>query len=101
MPATRRSKSKLNSDLAMAKMKPAAIISERKSGEKRYWLMKSEPESRIVRGMDIKFSIDDLERDRIAPWDGVVFTSPMNACHQLIQLEKLRSAKQYASDANG
>ena len=37
-----------------------------------YWLMKAEPESRIEKGKDVKFSIDDL---RIATepegWDGV------------------------------
>ncbi|MEO0853188.1 MAG: EVE domain-containing protein, partial [Cyanobacteria bacterium J06648_11] len=27
-----------------------------------YWLMKSEPQA---------YSIDDLERDRVTPWDGV------------------------------
>ena len=36
-----------------------------------YWLMKAEPESRIEKGKDVKFSIDDL---RVAsepePWDG-------------------------------
>lgn len=29
---------------------------------KRYWLVKSEPD---------EYSIDDLEQDRIAPWDGI------------------------------
>ncbi|KAL8767315.1 MAG: hypothetical protein Q9209_006153 [Squamulea sp. 1 TL-2023] len=37
-----------------------------------YWLMKAEPDSRIEKGKDVKFSIDDLEK---APepeaWDGV------------------------------
>ncbi|KAJ9050521.1 hypothetical protein DSO57_1013759 [Entomophthora muscae] len=38
-----------------------------------YWLMKAEPESRIVKGVDVKFSIDDLEKlpSKISPWDGV------------------------------
>ncbi|KAJ1959082.1 hypothetical protein GGI12_004525 [Dipsacomyces acuminosporus] len=37
------------------------------------WLMKSEPESRIVDGKDMKFSIDDLKNmeNSISPWDGV------------------------------
>ncbi|RAK75671.1 DUF55-domain-containing protein [Aspergillus fijiensis CBS 313.89] len=37
-----------------------------------YWLMKAEPESRLEKGVDVKFSIDDL-RDRTEPeaWDGV------------------------------
>lgn len=40
--------------------------------EPNYWLMKAEPESRIEKGMDVKFSIDDL-RDAAEPegWDGV------------------------------
>ncbi len=36
-----------------------------------YWLMKAEPESRIEKGKDVKFSIDDL-KNAIEPeaWDG-------------------------------
>lgn len=30
--------------------------------ERRYWLMKSEPDA---------YSIDDLERDQVEPWDGI------------------------------
>ncbi|KAJ1801359.1 hypothetical protein LPJ59_000360 [Coemansia sp. RSA 2399] len=33
--------------------------------------MKAEPESRIVKGSDVKFSIDDLSRMKTSPWDGV------------------------------
>ncbi|KAI9141905.1 EVE domain-containing protein [Paraphysoderma sedebokerense] len=36
-----------------------------------YWLMKAEPDSRIVKGKDVKFSIDDLKAMNISPWDGV------------------------------
>ena len=36
-----------------------------------YWLMKAEPESRIEKGVDVKFSIDDLARKGAPePWDG-------------------------------
>ncbi|KAF1816852.1 DUF55-domain-containing protein, partial [Eremomyces bilateralis CBS 781.70] len=37
-----------------------------------YWLMKAEPETRIEKGKDVKFSIDDL-KDCIEPepWTGV------------------------------
>lgn len=37
-----------------------------------YWLMKAEPDSRIEKGKDVKFSIDDL-KVATAPegWDGV------------------------------
>ncbi|CAG8525518.1 14442_t:CDS:2 [Funneliformis mosseae] len=38
-----------------------------------YWLMKAEPESRIVKGIDVKFSIDDLANmpNGVSQWDGV------------------------------
>ncbi|KAJ5675520.1 hypothetical protein N7462_008417 [Penicillium macrosclerotiorum] len=37
-----------------------------------YWLMKAEPESRLEKGVDVKFSIDDLEAaTQPEPWDGV------------------------------
>lgn len=37
-----------------------------------YWLMKAEPESRIEKGKDVKFSIDDLkEANKPEGWDGV------------------------------
>ena len=41
--------------------------------ERKYWLMKAEPESRIENGVDVKFGIDDLmkEPDQTACWDGV------------------------------
>ncbi|XP_031562785.1 thymocyte nuclear protein 1-like [Actinia tenebrosa] len=37
------------------------------------WLMKSEPESRIERGVDVKFGIEDLKKEpnQTACWDGV------------------------------
>ena len=36
-----------------------------------YWLFKAEPESRIVKGKDVKFSINDLKSIHNSPWDGV------------------------------
>ena len=38
-----------------------------------HWLMKSEPDSRFEKGVDMKFSIDDLvkEANSTACWDGV------------------------------
>ncbi|XP_003472592.1 thymocyte nuclear protein 1 [Cavia porcellus] len=38
-----------------------------------YWLMKTEPESRLEKGVDVKFSIEDLkaEPEQTACWDGV------------------------------
>ncbi|KAF8245203.1 DUF55-domain-containing protein, partial [Wilcoxina mikolae CBS 423.85] len=39
---------------------------------RRYWLMKAEPETRIEKGKDVKFSIDDLAAcDSPQGWDGV------------------------------
>ncbi|EJU05125.1 DUF55-domain-containing protein [Dacryopinax primogenitus] len=35
------------------------------------WLMKAEPESRVVKGKDVKFSVDDFEEIKVSPWDGV------------------------------
>ncbi|KAI8982773.1 PUA-like domain-containing protein, partial [Trametes punicea] len=35
------------------------------------WLMKAEPDSRIVKGKDVKFSVDDFESAKTTPWEGV------------------------------
>ena len=41
------------------------------SNEVNYWLMKAEPEPRIVKGKDVKFSIDDLKvAKEPEAWDG-------------------------------
>lgn len=38
-----------------------------------YWLMKAEPESRLEKGVDVKFSIDDLaDANEPEPWDGTI-----------------------------
>ncbi|KAI9599052.1 thymocyte nuclear protein 1-like protein [Syncephalis fuscata] len=49
------------------------IISSTESVSANYWLMKAEPETRIVKGKDVKFSIDDLAAipNATASWDGV------------------------------
>jgi hypothetical protein len=40
-------------------------------GERNYWLLKAEPESRLENGVDVRFSIDDLAaRTEPEPWDG-------------------------------
>ena len=43
-----------------------------------YWLMKAEPESRIEKGVDVKFSIDDL-KNKEAPeaWDGEIYSASL------------------------
>lgn len=37
------------------------------------WLMKSEPESRMEKGVDVKFGLEDLKKEpnQTAYWDGV------------------------------
>jgi EVE domain len=56
-----------------AKAEPKAALEERAAGEVRYWLLKSEPESRVEKDVEMKFGIDDLARrkDQTEPWDGV------------------------------
>ncbi|POY76200.1 hypothetical protein BMF94_0720 [Rhodotorula taiwanensis] len=36
-----------------------------------HWLIKAEPDSRIEKGIDVRFSIDDLEQKRTTTWEGV------------------------------
>lgn len=51
-----------------------AVVSE---GERNYWLMKAEPESRLENGVDVKFSIDNLRaKTEPEPWDGNAATTP-------------------------
>lgn len=51
---------------------PAALpAAETIDTDRSFWLMKAEPESRIEKGKDVKFSIDDLAAaDKPEPWDG-------------------------------
>ncbi|MCJ1276320.1 hypothetical protein MMC21_004125 [Puttea exsequens] len=45
---------------------------DEKNDEPSYWLMKAEPDSRIEKGKDVKFSIDDLKLAKEPEaWDGV------------------------------
>ncbi|KAI0050231.1 DUF625-domain-containing protein [Auriscalpium vulgare] len=37
----------------------------------KFWLMKAEPDSRVVKGKDVKFSVDDFEAASTTPWEGV------------------------------
>ncbi|THH31930.1 hypothetical protein EUX98_g2283 [Antrodiella citrinella] len=37
----------------------------------KHWLMKAEPDSRIVKGKDVKFSVDDFESIKTTSWEGV------------------------------
>ncbi|KAK2795833.1 hypothetical protein FQN52_003683 [Onygenales sp. PD_12] len=55
-----------------AKAKAEAQAAAETSSGKSYWLMKAEPESRFEKGVDVKFSIDDLrEAKEPEPWDGI------------------------------
>ncbi|KAL1747261.1 DUF55-domain-containing protein [Schizophyllum fasciatum] len=38
---------------------------------RRFWLLKAEPDSRVVKGKDVKFSVDDFEAVKTSPWEGV------------------------------
>ena len=50
---------------------------EEEEGGHSYWLMKAEPESRIEKGMDVKFSIDDLKAaTKPEGWDGKFVLKP-------------------------
>ncbi|KDQ29606.1 hypothetical protein PLEOSDRAFT_1064411 [Pleurotus ostreatus PC15] len=37
----------------------------------KFWLLKAEPNSRIVKGKDVKFSVDDFEKIQTTAWEGV------------------------------
>lgn len=56
---------------------------EEHADEPSYWLMKAEPDSRIEKGRDVKFSIDDLKATTAPePWDGTfLFLKTFRAVH--------------------
>ncbi|KAJ4479034.1 DUF55-domain-containing protein [Lentinula aciculospora] len=41
--------------------------------EEMHWLLKAEPDSRIVKGKDVKFSVDDFETVKTSAWEGALF----------------------------
>ncbi|KAK0491536.1 PUA-like domain-containing protein, partial [Armillaria novae-zelandiae] len=41
------------------------------SEPEKFWLLKAEPDSRVVKGKDVKFSVDDFEIVGTSPWEGV------------------------------
>ncbi|KAK0461608.1 PUA-like domain-containing protein [Desarmillaria tabescens] len=41
------------------------------SEPEKFWLLKAEPDSRIVKGKDVKFSVDDFEAVGTSSWEGV------------------------------
>ncbi|KXJ89992.1 PUA-like domain-containing protein [Microdochium bolleyi] len=59
---------------AAAKQAPSSTATGTKAedGERWYWLMKAEPETRLENGTDVRFSIDDLKaKTEPEPWDGI------------------------------
>lgn len=53
------------------KRKENDAVNRNSSLEPRYFLMKAEPESRLEKGRDVKFSIDDLKILGTDSWEGV------------------------------
>ncbi|KAI1771091.1 DUF55-domain-containing protein [Hypoxylon cercidicola] len=65
-------KSKPETKTTRPSTQPRSEADETPTLENSYWLMKAEPESRFERGVDVKFSIDDLaSRTEPEPWDGI------------------------------
>ncbi|BGP50595.1 hypothetical protein JCM10450v2_006514 [Rhodotorula kratochvilovae] len=50
---------------------PRAQQESREGTAYSHWLIKAQPETRIEKGVDVKFSIDDLEEKRTTTWEGV------------------------------
>ena len=61
---------KIDGDMAPESDWESENVEEEEDG-KQYWLMKAEPDSRIEKGVDVKFSIDDLmNATEPEGWDG-------------------------------
>ncbi|KAL4224832.1 Thymocyte nuclear protein 1 [Mactra antiquata] len=75
MPPRKRKLDEMIADGKKQKSKPAQPQKETKGSNVEYchWLMKSEPDSRLEKGIDVKFGIEDLKTcpDQTACWDGV------------------------------
>ena len=62
-----------NDKAKKAKTEDKEVEQDDEKGEngRSYWLMKAEPDSRFEKGVDVKFSIDDLkEKSEPEAWDG-------------------------------
>ncbi|KAH7916802.1 PUA-like domain-containing protein [Hygrophoropsis aurantiaca] len=55
----------------------------------KYWLMKAEPDTRIVKGKDVKFSVDDFESIRTTPWEGVRNFEARNLMKEMVVGDKV------------
>ena len=62
------------------------------ASKRRYWLMKSEPTS---------YSIDDLERDGVTPWDGVRNYQARNLMRDELQVGDLALFYHSSADPTG
>lgn len=63
----------VNDTPSVAKQNPEPVTNAapQEDAGRSYWLMKAEPESRLEKGVDVKFSIDDLAAaEKPEPWDG-------------------------------
>lgn len=63
--------------------KPAKAVLDTSNIEtnRSFWLMKAEPETRLDKGKDVKFSIDDLAAAKEPePWDGM-------STHSIVQMQ--------------
>ncbi|GAA5886131.1 hypothetical protein JCM16303_000056 [Sporobolomyces ruberrimus] len=54
-----------------------------------HWLIKAEPETRIEKGVDVKFSIDDLEECKVSSWEGVRNHEAKKYLKQEMKLDQL------------
>lgn len=74
--ASAKTTSKLKSETSNQSSDKDSYVSIHGGGDgssngRSYWLMKAEPESRLEKGVDVKFSIDDLKNAKEPePWDG-------------------------------
>ncbi|KAG6854440.1 hypothetical protein C0991_006519 [Blastosporella zonata] len=56
------------------------------------WLLKAEPDSRVVKGKDVKFSVDDFESVKTSPWEGVRNYEARNLMKEMKAGEKASQA---------
>ncbi|KAF9461992.1 PUA-like domain-containing protein [Collybia nuda] len=54
----------------------------------KFWLLKAEPDTRIVKGKDVKFSVDDFESVKTSPWEGVRNYEARNLMKEMQKGEK-------------
>jgi len=60
-----------------------------KESTRNYWLMKAEPDSRVVKGKDVKFSVDDFESVGSTSWEGVRNYEARNLMKEMVLGDKI------------